>query len=201
VAAAGARRERGRELIDAPGRATYASPLCRESDRQRSWRRMSRWADTVEKGKNEPIEIFACAHVETDSSKSNASQRPYEGHWLEIELIIFPPTSFSDHRTGASEKICSTPRKAFFNSIDQSRHFGRGFGFPLLTRPCVVSKKPHTFGFRMSSPGEYCLAPETGRRLMSSPFLPPRSHRTLSQARGFETESGCSPSCMVAIWK
>jgi hypothetical protein len=29
-----------------------------------------------------------------------------------------PPTSFSDHRTGASEKIRSTPRKTFFNSID-----------------------------------------------------------------------------------
>jgi hypothetical protein len=29
-----------------------------------------------------------------------------------------PPTSFSDHRTGASEKIRSPPRKTFFNSID-----------------------------------------------------------------------------------
>jgi hypothetical protein len=46
---------------------------------------------------------------------------PYEGCGLEIGLIIFPPTSFSDHRTGASEKICSTPRKTFFNSIGQSR--------------------------------------------------------------------------------
>jgi hypothetical protein len=36
---------------------------------------------------------------------------------LEIELIICPPTSFSDYRTGASEKIRSTPQKAFFNSI------------------------------------------------------------------------------------
>jgi hypothetical protein len=26
------------------------------------------WVDTVEKGQNEPIEIFACAPVETDSS-------------------------------------------------------------------------------------------------------------------------------------
>jgi hypothetical protein len=31
-------------------------------------REMSLMADTVEKGKNEPIEIFACAPVETDSS-------------------------------------------------------------------------------------------------------------------------------------
>jgi hypothetical protein len=69
--------------------------------------------DTVEKGKNEPIEIFACAPVETNSSTSNASQRPYEGHWLEIELIICPPTSFSDHGTGASEKIRSSPEKPF----------------------------------------------------------------------------------------
>ena len=28
-----------------------------------------------------------------------------------------PPTSFSHHRTGASEKFRSTPRKTFFNSI------------------------------------------------------------------------------------
>jgi hypothetical protein len=74
-------------------------------------------ADAVEKGQNEPIEIFACAPVETGFSKSNASQRAYEGCWLEIGLIICPPTSFSDYRTGASEKIRSTPRKTFFNSI------------------------------------------------------------------------------------
>jgi hypothetical protein len=36
-------------------------------------------------------------------------------------LIICPPTSFSDYRTGASEKICSTPRKTFFNSIGHKR--------------------------------------------------------------------------------
>ena len=36
---------------------------------------------------------------------------------MEIGLIICPPTSFLDRRTGASEKICSTPRKPFFNSI------------------------------------------------------------------------------------
>jgi hypothetical protein len=29
---------------------------------------LSLLTDTVEKGKNEPIEIFACAPVETDSS-------------------------------------------------------------------------------------------------------------------------------------
>jgi hypothetical protein len=34
-----------------------------------------------------------------------------------------PPTSFSDHGTGASEKIRSPPRKTFFNSIDPLRHF------------------------------------------------------------------------------
>ena len=75
--------------------------------------------DAVEKGKNEPIEIFACAPVQTNSSQPNASQRPYEGRWLEIDLIICPPTSFSHQRTGASEKIRSTPRKTFFNSIGQ----------------------------------------------------------------------------------
>ncbi len=80
--------------------------------------------DAVEKGKNEPIEIFACAPVETGFSQSNASQTAYEGCWLEIRLIICPPTSFSDHRTGASEKIRSTPRKTFFNSVDPFRHFG-----------------------------------------------------------------------------
>ena len=36
-----------------------------------------------------------------------------------------PPTSFSDHGTSASEKIRSTPRKTFFNSIDRKRTFGR----------------------------------------------------------------------------
>ena len=36
---------------------------------------------------------------------------------MEIGLIICPPTSFSDHRTSASEKICSYPQKDFFNSI------------------------------------------------------------------------------------
>jgi hypothetical protein len=85
-------------------------------------------ADAVEKGQNEPIEIFACAPVETGFSKSNASQRAYEGCWLEIGLIICPPTSFSDYRTGASEKIRSTPRKTFFNSIGQflPRHLREG---------------------------------------------------------------------------
>jgi hypothetical protein len=34
-----------------------------------------------------------------------------------------PPTSFSDHGTSASEKIRSTPRKTFFNSIDPEQHF------------------------------------------------------------------------------
>jgi hypothetical protein len=58
--------------------------------------------DAVEKGKNEPTEIFACAPVETGFSLSNASQRAYEGCWLKIGLIICPPTSFSEHRTGAS---------------------------------------------------------------------------------------------------
>ena len=45
---------------------------------------------------------------------------------MEIGLIICPPTSFSDHRTSASEKICSTPRKTFFNSIDPKRTWRRG---------------------------------------------------------------------------
>jgi len=73
--------------------------------------------DAVEKGKNEPIEIFARAPVETSFSQSNASQGAYGGCWLKIRLIICPPTSFSDHRTGGSEKFRSTPRKTFFNSI------------------------------------------------------------------------------------
>jgi hypothetical protein len=77
------------------------------------------WADAVEKGKNEPIEIFARAPVETSFSQSNASQGAYGGCWLKIRLIICPPTSFSDHRTGGSEKFRSTPRKTFFNSIGQ----------------------------------------------------------------------------------
>jgi hypothetical protein len=58
--------------------------------------------DTVEKGKNGPTEIFVCAPVETGFTLSNASQRAYEGCWLKIGLTICPPTSFSDHRTGAS---------------------------------------------------------------------------------------------------
>jgi hypothetical protein len=49
--------------------------------------KLSLLADAVEKGKNEPIKIFACAPVET----------------------------------GFSEKIRSTPRKTFFNSIDPKR--------------------------------------------------------------------------------
>jgi hypothetical protein len=45
---------------------------------------------------------------------------------LEIGLIICPPTSFSDYRTGASEKIRSTPPKTFFNSIGHERPIGDG---------------------------------------------------------------------------
>jgi hypothetical protein len=84
----------------------------------RSLRARQFMTDTVEKGKNEPIEIFARAPVETGFSQSNASQGAYGGCWLKIRLIICPPTSFSDHRTGGSEKFRSTPRKTFFNSID-----------------------------------------------------------------------------------
>jgi hypothetical protein len=47
--------------------------------------------DAVEKGENEPIEIFARAPVETGFPQFNASQRAYGGHWLEIGLIICPP--------------------------------------------------------------------------------------------------------------
>jgi hypothetical protein len=58
--------------------------------------------DTVEKGKNEPIKIFACTPVETGFSQSDTSQSAYEGRRLEMGQIICPPTSFSDYRTGAS---------------------------------------------------------------------------------------------------
>jgi hypothetical protein len=44
---------------------------------------------------------------------------------LEIGLIICPTTSFSDHSTSASEKIRSTPRKTFFNSIGHEHRFKR----------------------------------------------------------------------------
>jgi hypothetical protein len=37
------------------------------------------WVDAVEKGKNEPIKIFAHVSVATDFSQSNGSQRDYEG--------------------------------------------------------------------------------------------------------------------------
>jgi hypothetical protein len=77
--------------------------------------------DAVEKGKNELIEFFTCAPVETVILPSNASQRAYEGCWLEIGLIMCPPTSFSGHCTSASEKICSAPQRDFFNSIDPIR--------------------------------------------------------------------------------
>jgi hypothetical protein len=82
---------------------------------------LSLWVDAVEKGKNEPTEIFACAPAETGFVQSNALQRAHEGRWLKIGLIICPPTSFSDHGTSASEKIRSTPRKTFFNSIGHLR--------------------------------------------------------------------------------
>jgi hypothetical protein len=44
------------------------------------------------------------------------------------DCLYVPPTSFSDDRTGAFEKICSTPRKTFFNSIGQTlpRKLARG---------------------------------------------------------------------------
>jgi hypothetical protein len=48
-------------------------------------------------------------------------------------LIICPPTSFSDYRTGASEKIRSTPRKTFFNRIDPERQFA--------TAICRIAKR------------------------------------------------------------
>ena len=57
----------------------------------------------VEKGKNELILFFTCAPVETGISQSNVSQRAYESCRLEIGLIVCPPTSFSDCRTGASK--------------------------------------------------------------------------------------------------
>ena len=75
--------------------------------------------DAVEKGKNELILFFTYAPVETGISQSNASQRPQESRWLEIGLIICPPTSFQVRRTSAPEKICSAPQKDFFNNIGQ----------------------------------------------------------------------------------
>jgi hypothetical protein len=50
----------------------------------------------LEKGKNEPIESFACAPVEAE---------------------LCPPASFLDCGTGASEKNPFDPRKTFFSSI------------------------------------------------------------------------------------
>jgi hypothetical protein len=94
-------------------RVRYWESSCRAA--QRSGRQLM--TDAVEKGKNELIEFFTCAPVETVILPSNASQRAYEGCWLEIGLIMCPPTSFSGHRTSASEKICSAPQKDFFNSI------------------------------------------------------------------------------------
>jgi hypothetical protein len=39
--------------------------LCITANEHREWQR---WVDTVEKGKNEPIKIFACMPVETSFS-------------------------------------------------------------------------------------------------------------------------------------
>jgi hypothetical protein len=69
--------------------------------------------DVVEKGKNEPIEIFAYPPVETDSSRPNASQRPYEGHWLEIELIICPLHHFRVTARAPLKKFVRAPEKPF----------------------------------------------------------------------------------------
>jgi hypothetical protein len=53
-----------------PVSASMANGRCGSfvEERSRAFREMARQklTDTVEKGKNEPIEIFACAPVETD---------------------------------------------------------------------------------------------------------------------------------------
>jgi len=69
---------------------------------------------------------------------------------LEIGLIICPPTSFSDHGTSASEKIRSTPRKTFFNSIGHSRRIEH-FRYPSNRYRIAALQRTAEFPSRQTS--------------------------------------------------
>jgi hypothetical protein len=79
--------------------------------------------DAVEKSKMNRKKNF-CLHARRNQffviqCITESLRRPLAGNRTDY----MSPTSFSDHRTGASEKIRSTPRKTFFNSIGPLRYF------------------------------------------------------------------------------
>jgi hypothetical protein len=106
---------------------------------------------------------------------------------LEIGLLICPPTSFSDDRTGAFEKkICSIPPKFFFNSIGQTLPEAR----QLYTLPRVWLKRgvsqptPHNLSLLQHEMlADVRLGHELPRRLDGSAAAMPLITNTTAEER------------------
>jgi hypothetical protein len=65
-------------------------------------------------------EEFRGAPVGTGIWQSNASYRAYEGYWLEIGLIMWPPHNFRMSAPAPLEKIARSQKQTFSIASTQS---------------------------------------------------------------------------------